>query len=319
MDGFANSEQLSARIAWLYHKENMTQGEIARLLGLTRLKVNRVLAECRARGLVQVTLETGFESCIELERRLVKEFGLTDAVVIPTPRDPAKVQELVGQAAGQFLSHALRRHEVSTIGVGWGATLGEAIRGMERMDLSGASVISMMGGLTRGSEFNTFEIASSLARRIGASCSYLVAPIYAGSSRSRDIIIAQDVFAEVMARMRSVEVAFLSLGDVTSRSLLIRYGLPDDLSSESLIAAGAVGDVLGQFIDRDGALVSHEINRRVVSLPLTDLRRIPSVILAAGGAYKAAVIGAALRGRLANVLISDEATVRQALWSEPRH
>ncbi|MGH7071291.1 MAG: sugar-binding transcriptional regulator [Acetobacteraceae bacterium] len=313
MDDLADSRQLRARIAWLYHKENMTQGEIGRVLGLTRLRVNRMLAECRARGLVQVTLDTGFESCIELERRVVKEFGLADAVVIPTPRDPDKIQELVGQAAGQFLSRTLRHHKISSIGVGWGLTLGEAIRSMERMDLPGTSVISMMGGLTRGAEFNTFEIASGLARRLHASCSYLVAPIYAGSSRSRDILIAQDVFAEVMARMRSVDIAFLSLGDVTTRSLLIRYGLPDDLSREALLAAGAVGDVLGQFIDRDGTLISHEVNRRVVSLPLTDLRRIPTVILAAGGTHKAAVIKAALRGRLAHVLISDEATVQRAV------
>ena len=52
------------------------------------------------------------------------------------------------------------------------------------------------------------------------------------------------------------------------------------------------------------------LNHRVVALPLTALRAIPTVVLAAGGVNKAGVIAAALRGGLARVLVSDEATVR---------
>jgi len=170
-----------------------------------------------------------------------------------------------------------------------------------------------MGGLTRGSELNTFEIARELARRLGASCFYLAAPIYAGSPRSRDTILAQDVFADILARIRAAEVAFLSLGDLSPRSLLIRHGLPPDISVDELREAGAVGDVLGQFIDRSGRPVAHPLNRRVVGLPLEQLSRIPAVILAAGGVHKAPVIAATLHGRLARVLISDEATVLAAL------
>ena len=313
MDAFTDTEQLYARVAWLYHKEDLTQGEIADLLGLTRLRVNKMLGECRSRGIVQVTLNTRFESCVMLERQLIREFGLTDAVVIPTPRDPERIPRLVGQAAGQFLVHFLRRHGISAIGVGWGATLREGIRAIEGSDLEGASVVSLMGGLTRGFELNTFEIATELARKLHASCSYLAAPIYAGSRESRDTIVAQTVFAEVMERMRSVEIAILGSGDLSSRSLLIRHGRPEDVTVESLVAAGAVGDLLGQFIDRTGVPVDHELNQRVVALPLATLREIPTVVLASGGVNKAEVIGAALRGGLVRVVVSDEATVRSVL------
>ncbi len=313
MDSIVDSEQLYARVAWLYHKEDLTQGEIAELLGLTRLRVNKILGECRSLGIIQVTLNTRFEPCVMLERRLVREFGLTAAVVIPTPRDAERIPRLVGQAAGQFLVHLLRRNGISAIGVGWGATLREGIRSMEQVDLPRATVVSMMGGLTRGFELNTFEIATELARKLHAGCSYLAAPIYAGSRASRDTIVAQNVFAEVMERMRSVEIAILSSGDLGPRSLLIRHGLPDDVTVESLVAAGAVGDLLGQFIDRDGVPVDHELNRRVVALPLAELRGIPTVVLAAGGVNKAGVIGAALRGGLVRVVVSDEATVRRVV------
>ena len=61
METFSDSEQLYTRVAWLYHKEDLTQAEIAELLGLTRLRVNKILAECRSRGIVQVRLNTQFE------------------------------------------------------------------------------------------------------------------------------------------------------------------------------------------------------------------------------------------------------------------
>src|SRR4051794_34035386 len=112
-----DDEQLYARVAWLYHKEDRTQGEIADILGLTRLRVNRILAECRASGLVRISLSTRFESCVALERRLFEEHGLSDAVIIPTPLDPDQTHALVGQAAGDFLTRSLRRSPASRIGV----------------------------------------------------------------------------------------------------------------------------------------------------------------------------------------------------------
>jgi DNA-binding transcriptional regulator LsrR (DeoR family) len=171
----------------------------------------------------------------------------------------------------------------------------------------------MMGGLTQGSELNTFEIASELARRLNARCSYLAAPIYAGSHASRDTIVRQDVFDEVFRRIEAVDLALLSLGDLSQRSLLIRYGLPKDITVDELRRAAAVGDVLGQFLDIRGRPVDHPINDRVIGLSLSKLSRIPMVVLAAGGPHKAGIIAAALRGGFAKVLVSDEQTIAAAL------
>jgi lsr operon transcriptional repressor len=164
----------------------------------------------------------------------------------------------------------------------------------------------MMGGLTYGIEINTFEIASRFARLWQAECHYLAAPIYAGTPQSRDTILAQDVFEAAFARIQATDVAILSAGDLSERSLLVRYGLPGDIPVEDLARAGAVGDILGQFIDRAGQAIAHPINHRAIALPLDALRRIPTVILASGGINKADVIAASLRGKLASVLITDE-------------
>ena len=176
-------DAVAVRAAWLYYMEGLTQDRVAEQLGLTRLRVNRLLSDARASGLVQITLNTRLASCLAVEAELKASCGLQDAVIVPTPQDPALVPVLLGRAAGEFLSRHLESNRVRSIGVGWGATLRETIRFVKPGAGPDINVNSMMGGLTRGLEINTFETAAALAARLGGRCSYLAAPLYAGSRK----------------------------------------------------------------------------------------------------------------------------------------
>lgn len=298
--------QTQVRAAWLYYREGLTQAEIAARLKMTRLRVNRLLVEARSSGLVNITINSRLESCVRLEHALVETFGLKEAIVLPAPDDVEQVAAQIGKAAGEVLSRIVEEKPSGIVGVGWGGTLRETTRHVRAGQYRDLTVSSMMGGLTYGIELNTFEIAGRFAQLWQAECHYLAAPIYAGTPQSRDTILAQDVFEAAFARIRATDVAILSAGDLSERSFLVRYGLPRDVSPAELAEHGAVGDMLGQFIDSRGDPIDHSINRRAIALPLEGLRRIPTVILASGGKNKAAVIAAALRARLASVLITDE-------------
>jgi DNA-binding transcriptional regulator LsrR (DeoR family) len=311
-------EQQSARVAWFYYVENLTQAEIGARLGLTRARVNRMLGEARESGLVRVSLNTRFAGCARIEQRLKHEYGLRDARIVPTPGDDHEVAGVIGMAAGVYLSRFLEERHLSHIGIGWGATLRETIRHVDPASYPKLWITSMMGGLSRGLELNTFEIAGELARSLQAQCSYLAAPIYAGSARSRDVILEQEVFKDVLARIERIQLALLSMGDLSPRSLLVRHGLPGDVRPADLRKSGAVGDVLGQFLDGHGRLVDHPINQRAIALPLARLSKVDTVMLIAGGANKVPIIAAALRGRIGNVLISDEKATAAALESIER-
>ena len=307
--------QTQVRAAWLYYMEGLTQAEIAERLKMTRLRVNRLLVEARSSGLVNITINARLESCVRLERALVAQFGLREAIVVPSPADPGQTAAQIGKAAGDFLSRIIEEKPSGIVGVGWGGTLRETIRHVRAGQYRDLVVTSMMGGLTYGIEINTFEIASHFARLWQAQCHYLAAPIYAGTPQSRDTILAQDVFETAFARIQATDIAILSAGDLSERSLMVRYGLPGDVRVEELATAGAVGDMLGQFIDRGGEASAPPINRRAIAHPLDDLRKIPTVILASGGINKAEVIAATLRGKLASVLITDEDAAAAVLES----
>ena len=306
-------EQLRVRVAWLYFMEGLTQGDIAAKLGITRLRANRLLGEARTSGLVSIQVNSRLAPCVELERQLVGESGLKDAIVVPTPGDVDQIAPVLGRATAEFLGRHLGEVRVRGLGIGWGATLRETIRNFSSASYPELAINSMMGGLTHGLELNTFDIASELARRINGQCNYLAAPIYAGSPRSRDTILAQDVFREAFQRVATSDVALLSVGDLSRRSLLIRYGLPRDVTVESLRTAGAVGDIMGTFLDQRGEPVRHALNKRVIAPPVAMLRDIATVVVASGGLNKTPVLAAVLRARLCSVLVVDEAAARAVL------
>ncbi len=217
---------------------------------------------------------------------------------------------VIGRASAVFLDRLIQVRKPRSIGVGWGATLHETVKQMTGANEPEMRVRSLMGGLTRGSEINTFEIVRSFAKVLNAKCHYFAAPIYAGSEEAHAVIMAQPVFQEFLREGSNVDLSFLSVGDVTGRSLQVRYGLPQQTDISELVAMGAVGDLLGRYLDAEGSPVDHPLNRQVISPDLIAYRGIPTRILASGGPHKRAILLAALRASLATAIVTDAESAR---------
>ena len=107
-------EALMVRAAWGYYVEGLTQNEIGRKLGLNRVRVNRILAQARERGIVQVRVNSALS--VETEAALERKFGLDQAVVVPTPDDVSLIPQMIATAAGAVLSD--RIGDGMSVGVG---------------------------------------------------------------------------------------------------------------------------------------------------------------------------------------------------------
>ena len=308
-------EQLNTRIAWYYHIMEMTQQQIADRFGLTRVHVNKALAGCRESGIVQVRINSKLASCIRLEHELEHRYGLSEAIVVPTPENEDFIYRVLGVGVSPYVHDQL--FEGCAFGVGWGRTLRQTIRDTRGRNLPSSTVVSLMGGMNEGSGYNTIEIASSFARLFGSHhYYYTAAPIYADTEEMRDMLLAQAGIRAVFDRARTVDLAIVGVGDLINHSLMRELGLVSQADVESLARAGAVGEILGRYLNRDGEESDHPINRRVVSLSLEDLGNIKKVMLVGGGLYKVNIIRAVLRRKVANVLVTDEATAQQ-LVAEP--
>jgi len=259
------NEQLLVRLAWACEVQGMTQAQAAEQFGITRLRVNKSLAEARERGIVRVTINSSFGPCIALEEELMNRFGLNSATVAPVGGEDFNLYTVLGAALGQFLNRLLERPNIKLFGMSWGNTLNMATRFMEPMSRPDLEITSVMGGLTKGSDVNSYEITTRLADLCNASHSYFTAPVYASSMASREILEQQQEFKGSIDKIRAADGLALAAGDMES-SLLLADGLPEDIDANDLIEAGAVGDIVGYFLKADGSLVDHNINARVLGM-----------------------------------------------------
>jgi DNA-binding transcriptional regulator LsrR (DeoR family) len=295
---------LAVRAAWLYYIEGLTQEAIARAMGLSRAKVIRLLAAAREGGIVRIGIEARGSAQLALERRLVTALGLDAAIVVPSPVDEDAVPVVVGHAVGAWLSDEVR--DGMALGIGWGATLSMSLKSLAPRGFAHLAVISLMGGMTHSRAINPSAVARRVADALSADCYQLTAPAFVASEATRDALWAEPALHDLLERARRADLAIVSVGDVSEESTLFREGLLPRSQAASLAAAGAVGEVLCQFLDAEGRIVDHPVSRRVVAVPLDDLARVPRIAIAAGGRRKVRAIRAVLKATAARVLITDE-------------
>jgi DNA-binding transcriptional regulator LsrR (DeoR family) len=69
------------------------------------------------------------------------------------------------------------------------------------------------------------------------------------------------------------------------------------------------------YIDENGSSVSNEIDGRMIRMSLDNIKRIDNVIIVAFGSRKLKGIKAVLRGKIADVLITDFDTAKLVVES----
>ena len=61
-------EELMIKIAWYYYIENLTQQEIAKLLGINRIKILRLLDKAKENGLITFQIRNSSTRRLNMEK-----------------------------------------------------------------------------------------------------------------------------------------------------------------------------------------------------------------------------------------------------------
>lgn len=303
--------RLLEKVARLYYKDDLTQQEIAGQLGMSRPKVARLLKQAKERGIVKIEIVSAL-ALSGLERTLERRFGLKEAVVVRVDgSNEALVRREIGAAAANCFLRVV--NEGDTVAVSWGRTLFELVGSLRPQHVR-ARIVQMVGGFGRiDINIHASELARRIAERLDGSYMPLHAPAIVQSAMLHRAMMEDVHVREVMEAARQARVALVGVGTPDQHSVLVESGY---LSTEEMeeIKREAAGDICAQFFTAQGQVCdSHFHHQRVVGLPLADLQRIEYVLAAAGGVSKAGAILGALRGRLANILITDEDTAEAVL------
>jgi DNA-binding transcriptional regulator LsrR (DeoR family) len=315
----ASDEDLSLaiRAAWLSYIGGHTQGQIADRLNISQAKVHRLIAEALGRGLVKVFVQGEPADCLALEDVLSRDFNLTRCIVAPDLGSGAlseaqQVFASIGSAAARLLHQDLACHNIKIIGVGKGRSLAAMVERLPRVQRPDLKIVSVSGSLTRNLAANPLDIVMRLADHTQGSGYFLPVPYLAKSIGEKAVLQGQDSICSMLALARQAELVMVGIGSLDGDAHLRQVGMIADAEWAELTALGAVGDLMGSFIDAAGRPVAASVNQLSVGLGLQDLAG-KQVIAVAGGAHKAAAILAALKTGALTGLVTDERTAAEVV------
>ena len=305
------TDRLRARAVWLYHVEGCTQGDIAAQLGINRIMVVRLLADARRRNEVRITIATNLTDLVQTERALEQRFGIKRVILAPFADPEGDPVRVIAAAAGAFISGEMKSG--MTVGVGWGRTLYNTLAFIEGATLDDFRVVSLLGGIAAARRFNPAEFAWQFAELFQGEGFLIPAPAVVDSPETKHALLERCGLASIFEMADNLDMALLSVGGITTLTTSYRTGYLSEADRRSLIEAGAIGDVLYNFIDEAGAVVDHEVNARVISANLNRLRRTPERVLVSGGPDKLLALKAAIQVIAPTVLVTDEQSANRLL------
>ena len=305
---------LLAQVAAMYYEEEMTQDSIANQLGLSRVKVYRLLKQARQEQIIQFTINWPVQRTPEVEARLCAVFGLREALVLkPGSSDRSHALARVGQLGARFLEQTL--HDGMTMTVCLGRSTYEVIHAVRPGFQGRVNVVQAVGSLALATpELDSASLTRELAAKVGGTAHYLSAPMVVDSIEAAEVMRTQRDIQRALEMARQADVALVGVGNLdpaTSEFSKGGYLSADDLAE--IRACGGVGDLSAQIFTADGSPYTGGFNERVIGLRLDDLRAIPTVMSIAIGETKIQAVLGALRTGIVDVFCTDLDTASAVL------
>jgi DNA-binding transcriptional regulator LsrR (DeoR family) len=301
----------AARAGWLYYIAGRTQDEIAANMGISRQAAQRLVSLAVSERLVRVWMEHPIARCLDLAEGLRTRLQLRHAEVVPS--DPGSDGGTVGlgEAGAAEMLRWLKLERPIVMAVGTGRTLKAAIEHLPPVACPQHCVVSLTGNVGPDGSAAYYNVIFSMAEVVEARHFPMPLPVFVASPDERAVMHRQALIRSTLALAAAADVAFVGIGEMDDAAPLYvdRFLTRDELAAAQ--AAGAVGEICGWSYDAEGRLLGAP-NARTASAPIPDRDRA-AVIALAKGRRKLPAIAAAIRGRLVNGLITDEATAEALL------
>ncbi|AOH43092.1 hypothetical protein BEQ56_06135 [Anaerolineaceae bacterium oral taxon 439] len=316
--GNREDPRLIARVARLYYEKKIRQSEIAEQLGLSQAAVSRLLSLGEKEGIIKVVVQIPRGVYTDMEEHLAAKYHLKDVVIADCSVDresPAMIRE-IGTCAASYVENILRPNDV--IGLSsWSTALLAMVDAMAPVHRKpGIQVVQILGGLgTASAQNQSTYLANRLSNLVNGPAYFLPLPAVVLSREAYQALITDKSVCNVLDKFSSVNTALVGIGDMNPSSLLSASGnVLSEKDLKLLSRNGAVGDILLRFFDRYGTeLDENLLTNHVISMSLSQLRNVERAIGIAGGLRKFEAIRGALRGRLINILVTDQFTAERLL------
>lgn len=300
-------DALMVKAVWYYYFENMTQQAIADRLSISRMRVIKLLDAARQSGVIQFRLRSDSIGMMQQSRELMQKYHLKDVFIIPEAEQESQLNESIARAGAMYVADRLGDN--ACINVGYGDTLSRTLNHLATMVQTPVTCVSLTGGVS-------YYLPNARSNIFNARLYLMPAPLIASSHEMAAAMRAETSVSDIIRMAELSSFTLVGIGAMHETATIVRSGVISQNEMLRLKMSGSVGDVLCHFVDEYGALVPSDIEDRLISTPLEQLRSMDNVVGLAAGTQKVEAIRAVLRGGYLDVLITDEPTAALLLKGE---
>ncbi len=300
-----NQEEL-LRVSWYYYKMGLTQNQIAKKLKTNRVRIMKLLEMALQEGIVEIRIKDPRANLLAIEQDLINKYNLLDAVVVPTGNcSIPEINNQLGMAAAQYINSKFTNEEI--LAIGWGDSVSKTVKYLSLDEYKSFYLVSLSGGmLPMLSEWKFFAKYLNHVK-------ILPSPFLLLNETTANSIYMEPEVQEIFKLWDIASMALIGIGSLDKNATIIEKGYISEVDTAYLKKAGVVGDILGQFFDKDGNIVPYDTDRRLIAQNIKKVKKIPNVIAVAGGMHKLEAIQAALNGKYVKTLIIDEQVTQELL------
>lgn len=313
--------RLIYKCCMLYYEENLSQQQIADMLGVSRVSVSRMLQAGRESGIVKIqVVSPNHLTYTRLEQDLEHAYGLKEALVVEN--SPLITQydyfSLIGSETIRLLEAYL--HDDDLVGVSMGMTLHNVCRATRTSTENiNCTFVPIVGGISSGRssavDVHSNQIALSFARLFGGQYVEFFSPAMFSDKAILEGFMKEAGIRRITDYYKEIHTVIMGIGTPNrASSTMIRAGYITQTEIDELVQEGMVGDLSLQFFDGEGCTDKFQsFNNRVAGLPLDQLRGVENRICIGSGEHKAKAIRGAILGGFVNILVTDQSCAKLLL------
>lgn len=306
------------KVLEMFYNQGMSQIDISKKLNVSNATISRTLTKARKEGYIRVVINYPDGITGSFEPILEEKYGLKE-VMIASGKSDQGLLEHTSRMAADFLIRNLRENQVIAVMVGRSVSktiecLKEDSR-IKFMELQGINVVPLAAVPHISDKevdydvrmWHSVAIIDEMAKILNAESYHIPAPLYLESSKIKDLLMQETVVKQTFDMIEKADIALVGIGMLERDD---QYASVSNLipleEFKKMKEDGGTGEINGCPFDQDGIPMHGEYDKHVMGISLEEFMKIPVRIGVAYGESKKEAIKAALKGRLINVLITDD-------------
>lgn len=296
-------------ISKMYYENNMTQEDISKELDISISQVSRTINKAKQEGYIKISVIDPFKEIDSMRRVILKDFNLKDVQIVESRPENSRITEKnVAQAGADYLLKIIQTNDI--VGIAFSDITSKIPSLLPERYIENLSFVQLNGALTEHVKGYQYDTVRQTAIRLHAKHYYFPAPAVVDNRYIKTALHQDGNIKWVINMAEKSNIALYSVGIPSHNSIFVRSGYFTSNDMEKIKQGGAVGEIFGHFIDKDGELYSEELDSRILGMKICELRKKDYSICVVAGQSFAEATYAALKGNYCNVLITDVDTAK---------